>query len=282
MSRDNAGARLLARFELEGELGSGAEGAVYRARERASGRVVAIKTVPLHGRESGTAGERRRNPYVDSLSRLAHENIAAIHEIVITPVLAYVVMELVNAPDLRSHAECGKLLPLAETLSVVARVADALACAHENGVVHGDLKPANILYDAKSDSVKLTDFQVAETASGHRMPPGTIAYMSPERLCGRLGDAASDQFSLAVTLYTLACGRLPFCRHALPQLVFGIVHEPHTDIRAHDRALPPALSAVLDRALQKRPERRYGNAGELALALRAVAAREDASRMAAA
>jgi serine/threonine protein kinase len=96
------------------------------------------------------------------------------------------------------------------------------------------------------------------------------------------GEPASDQFSLAVTLYVLACGKLPFGGHALPQLVFDMVHRPHTDIRVHDPALPPALVVVLDRALQKRPEKRYRSAGELGRALRAVAARDRAPRTAAA
>ena len=175
--------------------------------------------------------------------------------------------------DLRRHTEPGALLPLAVALSIAARVADALAHLHDQGFVHGDVKPANILYDPATDAVKLTDFGFVRASPSHAAQfttAGTTPYMSPEQVRGVPIGPASDQFSLGVTLYRLACGRLPFSTSSLPQLLFGIANEKPDHICHQDRFLPLSLAELLDRALAKRPEARYGSARELAIAIRAA------------
>ncbi len=203
----------------------------------------------------------------------AHENIVTVYEAGTIQEGAYVVMDWVDGGNLRRHAERGNLLPLTVTLSVMARVADALAHVHDCHVVHGDVKPGNILHDPARNAVKLTDFTypaLCESRGTRRAIPGTKAYMSPEQICAMTVAPPSDQFSLGVTLYQLACGYLPFDTSSLPRLAFSIVNEKHRDIRTHDPALPSPLAAVLDRALDKRPAARYESARELAAAIRGV------------
>ena len=269
MHRWRGPASLWKRYELEGELGRGASGTVYRARDRATGRIVAIK---VQGRAEEDRGAHRRSTRcVDLMPHPPHENIVTTYELGTRREGAYVVMEWVRGGDLRQHAERGKLLPLTVTLAVMARVADALAHVHAHRVLHGDVKPANILYDPASAAVKLTDFPYPELCTPTRVPlAGTTAYMSPEHICGMTAGPPSDQFSVGVTLYQLACGYLPFATSSLPRLAFSMVNEKHRDIRTRDPALPSTLAAVLDRALEKRPEARYDNARELAAAIRAV------------
>ena len=259
------------RYELKDELGRGAGGTVYRARDRATDHIVAIKVTPRAGEDRGA--RVRCIHRADPMPHPAHEDIVTTYEAGTIQEGAYIVMEWVGGGNLRRHAERGHLLPLTVILSVIARVADALAHVHDYHVVHGDVKPANILHDPARDAVKLTDFAypVLCDSRGTRLAiRGTRAYMSPEQICAMTLAAPSDQFSLGVTLYQLACGYLPFDTSSLPRLAFSIVHEKHRDIRTHDPALPSALAAVLDRALDKRPAARYESARELAAAIRAV------------
>jgi serine/threonine-protein kinase len=139
-------------------------------------------------------------------------------------------------------------------LSIGARIADALHYSHRRGVVHGDIKPANIIFDATTGRVALTDFPSDSRAI---CTIGTQAYMAPECLRGEIASPASDQFSLAVTLYQLLCGRHPFAGRSSPEIVRRMTAEPHTDIRVYTPSLPPTLVKLFDTALAKQPHRRY-------------------------
>lgn len=260
---------MLARYHFENELGTGACGAVFRGREQGTGRVVAVKLLADSSADNGDAAcahacdERSRAPAV---AHLAHPNISACYEVGWHGCLRYAVMELVEGTDLRLHTAAPNLLPLAQVLFVVASVADALDHAHACGVIHGDVKPANILFDAVSNSVKLADFPVQGTGGG--ASPGTPAYLSPERLCGDAPSAASDQFALGVTLYRLACGHPPFGGRSWPEVAHRVGHAPHADVRKHAGTLPAALARVIDRSLAKHPGDRFPSAGALSRALR--------------
>jgi serine/threonine-protein kinase len=161
-------------------------------------------------------------------------------------------------------------------LSVVARVAEALAYAHRQNVVHRDIKPANIMYDAQVDSVKVTDFGIARITDSSKtktgMVLGTPSYMSPEQLAGKKIDGQSDLFSLGVTLYQLACGRLPFQGDSMTQLMFKIANEPPADILGIDPTLPECLAALINKALAKDMAARFKSGEEMAQALRQCAA----------
>jgi serine/threonine-protein kinase len=152
-------------------------------------------------------------------------------------------------------------------------VAEALSYAHENNVVHRDIKPANIMYEPESDQVKVTDFGIARITDSSKtktgMVLGTPSFMSPEQLAGAKIDGRSDLFSLGVTLYQLASGKLPFEGDSMAQLMFKIANEPHADVRTVNPQLPPALSFVIDKALKKNIAERFQTGAEMAKAVRA-------------
>ena len=190
-------------------------------------------------------------------------------------------MERLRGEDLTRYLGERERLPLAQLLSVVARVAEALAYAHGRGVVHGDVKPANIVWEPATDSVKITDFGMAHVgdvlSASTGMMLGTPSYMSPEQLTGDTIDGRSDLFSLGVSLYHLACGRLPFEGESMGELRFRIVSEPHPDIRLRDPGAPACLGAIVDTALAKKPAHRYQDGLRMAEALRLCLANSFAS-----
>lgn len=270
---------VLGRYEVKRELGKGAMGVVYLGRDLETGREVAIKTMSLSlGLEPDELEEVKARFFreAESAGRLNHQNIVRMHDAGEEGGLACLVMELLKGGDLVSHAAPDALLPLPRVLDIAARVADALGYAHTLHIVHRDIKPANIMYDPATDTVKVTDFGVARITDSSRtktgMVLGTPSYMSPEQLCGKKIEGASDLFSLGVTLYQLVCGRLPFEGDSLTQLMSSIVSEPHIDIASVRAAVPPCVVEIINRALAKKPEDRYASGNEMARALRQCAA----------
>ena len=175
--------------------------------------------------------------------------------------LAYIAMEFLKGRDLVPYTKPGHLLPLPQVASIVARVAEALAYAHGNNVVHRDVKPTNVMYEPESDQVKVTDFGIARITDSSKtktgMVLGTPSYMSPEQLSGNKIDGRSDLFLLGVTLYQLSCGELPFVGDSMAQLMFKIANETPPDIRRINPDVPDALAAVVERALNKDMAQRY-------------------------
>lgn len=250
------------RYELGEELGRGGWGIVYSARDVVCDRAVAIKI----------AYSDRADAHEELLesAALAHEHIVSVHERGQHGSRAYIVMEKIDGCDLARHAAAPALLPLPIVLSILARVADALVYAHAHGVVHGDVKPSNVLYSARSGTVKLADFAGALTTARLFATHRSVAYTSPEQICGTAVTAASDQFSFGVTLYQLATGALPFDTQSLPQLLHSIAHARHIDVRERAPRVPARVAAFLDRALAKNPQQRFRNSRELLREIRAL------------
>lgn len=211
----------------------------------------------------------------ETAGRLNHPHIVTIFDAGEEHDLAYIAMEFLKGRDLVPQTKPGHLLPLPRVMDIVARVAEALAYAHGNNVVHRDVKPANIMYEAESDQVKVTDFGIARITDSSRtktgMVLGTPSYMSPEQLAGKKIDGRSDLFSLGVMLFQLVCGKLPFEGDSMAQLMFRIANEPHPDIRDLRPDVPDCLSAIIDRALAKDVEARYQSGNDMAADLRACA-----------
>ena len=190
--------------------------------------------------------------------------------------LAYIAMEFLKGKDLAPHTKPDNLLSLSKVMSIIARVADALDYAHKQNVVHRDIKPANIMYDLQTDTPKLTDFGIARITDSSKTKTGMVlgspSFMSPEQLAGKKIDGASDLFSLGVSLYQLACGKLPFEGDSMAQLMYRIANEPHTDILSIRPDLPQCLVAIINRSLAKQIVDRYSNGAEMADALRRCSA----------
>ena len=168
----------------------------------------------------------------------------------------------------------GELLPVDKVLSIVIRVAEALAYAHRQNVVHRDIKPANIMYERETDTVKVTDFGIARITDSSKTKTGLVlgtpSFMSPEQLAGKKVDGRSDLYSLGVMLFQMLAGVLPFRGESMAELMYKIASEEAVDIRIIRKELPVSLSNVVALSLSKRPETRYQNGDQFAADLREV------------
>ena len=270
-----AGKMTLGRYHVEKELGKGAMGVVYLGKDPKIGRVVAIKTMALAQEFAADELEEIKERFfreAESAGRLAHQNIVTIYDAGEERDLAYIAMEMLKGGDLVPFTKPDALLPMEKAISIAARTADALGYAHKLGVVHRDIKPANIMYHLESDTVKVTDFGIARLTDSSKtktgMVLGTPSYMSPEQLAGSKIDGRSDLFSLAVSLYQLLCGKLPFEGGSMGQLMYKISSEPPADILMLNPNVSHAIVSFLDRALEKDPDHRYQTGDEFAAALR--------------
>jgi predicted Ser/Thr protein kinase len=268
---------MLGRYQVEKELGKGAMGVVYLGKDPKIGRVVAIKTMALAQEfEADELVEVKERFFreAETAGRLSHPNIVTIYDAGEEHDLCYIAMELLKGKDLVPYVKPGTLLPTDKVVSIVARVADALGYAHKQHIVHRDIKPANVMYEPESDQVKVADFGIARITDSSKtktgMVLGTPSYMSPEQLSGKKVDGRSDLFSLAVTLYQLLCGKLPFEGDSMAQLMFRIANETPADIRTINPAVPDAVVQFLERAMAKDADQRFQTGEEFAAALRAA------------
>ncbi len=268
---------MLGRYQVEKELGKGAMGVVYQGRDPKIGRVVAIKTLALSQEFEGDDLVDARERFfreAETAGRLQHQNIVTIFDAGEEHDLAYIAMEFLKGRDLLDHCREGQLLPVTQVLSIGARVAEALAYAHHQHVVHRDIKPANIMYEASSDTVKVTDFGIARITDSSRTKTGLVlgtpSFMSPEQIAGRKVDGRSDLYSLGVMLFQMLTGVLPFRGDSMAELMYKIANEPAPDIRIVRPDLPDGLTRIVAHALEKNPDQRYLDGAQLAADLRAV------------
>lgn len=263
-----------AHYELKHELGKGAMGVVYQGRDLRSGRLVAIKTLALQQEFEGAALVDARERFfkeAEAAGRLQHPNIVAIDGCGEEQGLAYIAMEFVAGTDLTAFTQAAYLLPVAQVLSIGARVAAALDYAHAHRVVHRDVKPANIMWDPATDTVKVMDFGVARITDASKTRTGIVlgtpSFMSPEQLSGAKVDGRTDLYALGVTLFQLLTGALPLRADSMPELMHKIVHVQAPDVRTVRPEVPEAVAMLVAKALSKQPGDRYQTGEQLAQAL---------------
>ena len=266
---------MLGRYQIQKELGKGAMGVVYLGKDPKIGREVAIKTMALATEFEGDELQEAKDRFfreAESAGKLDHPGIVKIYDAGEEHDLAFIAMEFLKGKDLAPFTKNPNLLPFEKVLSIVERVAVALDHAHKLNIVHRDIKPANIMYDADTDTPKITDFGIARVTDSSKtktgMVLGTPSYMSPEQLAGKKIDGRSDLFSLGVMLYQMCCGRLPFEGESMTQLMFAIANEPHPNIMEYNPALPGYMTDLLDMALAKKFEERFQTGAEFAAAIR--------------
>jgi hypothetical protein len=264
------------RYLIAGELGRGAMGAVHLAKDPLIERDVAIKTLlpdlDLPTEIMGDVRERFLRE-ARSAGRLNHPNIVTIFDVGEQDGVAYIAMEVLEGRSLQQMLREGRL-PLTSIVSIAAQVADALDHAQRFGIVHRDVKPANIMVSADGRA-KLTDFGVAHVPSSNMTQTGAALgspkYMSPEQVTGQAIDPRSDIFSLGAVLYEMLTRRTPF-ENAADTNVWALLHriagERHRPVTEVDRELPAVFDRILDKALAKKPAERYQRAGDLANDLR--------------
>lgn len=270
---------MLGRYQVEKELGKGAMGVVYLGKDPKIGRVVAIKTMALsqefEGEELADARERFFRE-AETAGRLQHQNIVTIFDAGEEHDLAYIAMEFLKGKDLVDFCKDGHLLPMPRVLSIVARVAEALAYAHRQNVVHRDIKPANIMYEPGTDTVKVTDFGIARITDSSKTKTGLVlgtpSFMSPEQIAGKKVDGRSDLYSLGVMLFQMLTGVLPFRGDSMAELMYKIANEEAPDARIVRKDIPERLAQLVAMSLAKRPDARYQDGDRFAADLREVAA----------
>lgn len=266
----------IGRYEIIEELGRGAMGTVYKAQDPRIGRTVAIKTISAVG--NGPEMEQYRARFLveaKSAGRLSHPGIVTVHDVTEDeaghPCL---VLEFVKGETI-DRMVADQPLGLDQALDIVGQVARALAFAHAQGVVHRDVKPANIMVTA-SGQAKLSDFGIAKiegttmTIAGQIL--GTPAFMSPEQCSGNPVDHRSDIFSLGTVLYTLVTGSKPFPGDTFTAVAYKLAHTEQVPVRQINPMLPAALEGIIARCLAKDPAARYVSATLLADDLAAVRA----------
>src|ERR1700736_3444728 len=271
--------QVLGHCRIVAKIGEGGMGVVYRAYDEGLHRDVALKVVKKDARLDGPSSQRLPHEARAS-SSLAHPNICTIHEVGESDGELYIVMELVEGKSLRDMST-GAGLPPESVLRYGVQIASALARAHDRGIVHRDLKTANIVI-AADGLVKVLDFGLAkQVGSGifdattrsfasiqdASSMSGTLPYMAPEILRGEAADYRSDLWALGVVLYEAASGRLPFEGRTGFEISSAIMREIPKPLGP---PVPPGLWAIIQRCLAKEPMQRYQRAGEVQAALEAV------------
>lgn len=262
----------IGKYEIVETLGKGAMGVVYKGYDRRLDRGVAIKTMFGHLTEDRDAYERFLKE-AQALARLHHPNIVAIHDMDEESGSPYIVMELLEGQDLKLVMSVSGRLPHEQVVDIVAQAAAGLECAHRHGIVHRDVKPAN-LFVTTDGTVKLVDFGVARLLQGLAqtrtgVAVGTATYMSPEQARGERVEAPSDQFSLGVIAYELLRGDVPFKAETLTGVLMKIITDPPPPLTPSQDRCSAEMAATVMRALDKFPERRFASVTAFADAFRA-------------
>ncbi len=272
------------RYEIIGELGRGAMGMVYKAKDPKINRLVAIKTIRFSDEfdeERVLEVKQRFFREAELAGKLSHPSIISIYDVGEDYDLTYMAMELLEGEDLENFCQKDTLLPLRRVIDIIAETANALDYAHTQGIVHRDIKPANIML-LKNGRIKVTDFGIAKAVSTSQTRSGVIlgtpSYMSPEQVSGEQIDGRSDIFSLGVVLFQLTTGQLPFKGKTLTELFYSITQKKHPSPRALNPKVTKPLEQIIDKALAKDPNRRFQRAADFAKYLRIVAQKMDELR----
>lgn len=265
----------LGRYEVLSELGQGAMGVVYKAKDPLIDRIVAIKTINLGmALEEKEEYEGRFYQEAKAAGRLNHPNIVTIYDVGKSADIAYIAMEFLQGRELRDVLrENDGLLPVDQVLDMVAQVASGLAYAHEHGIVHRDIKPSNIML-IRDGHIKITDFGIARMASSAvrtqtGMVLGSPKYMSPEQVLGKVIDQRSDIFSLGVMLYEMLTGEAPFVGDNVNSIMFQTLNLVPAAPGTLNSNVPDMLNFIVAKALAKERDDRYQNAKDFAADLRA-------------
>src|SRR5215813_453281 len=258
------------RYEIIGELGRGAMGVVYKAKDPTIGRTVALKTMRLdtHGLDSGELLRRFQNE-ARAAGLLNHPNIVTIYDAGEQDGMFYIAMEFIEGVTLHKILMERKTLRPMEIVDLARQVCAGLDHAHAHGVIHRDIKPANIMVEPDG-TAKIMDFGIAKSGGGLTSTGqvlGTPNYMAPEQVRGHQLDGRSDLFSFGVMMYEMVTGEKPFQGNNVTTIIYKIIHEDPVPPRELDVSVHPGLSSIVMKTLAKRADDRYQTGAELVRAL---------------
>jgi len=266
----------LGRYQLLGEIGRGQMGVVYRAFDPKIDRQVAIKTIQMEGMGSAMDSATMRRRFVleaQTAGRLSHANIATVFDVGEEGDTTFIAMEYVEGRTLESYLETNTTPRFDETLEILSQVAAGLDAAHAQGVIHRDVKPANILISADGQ-VKITDFGIARFSATEltqtRTALGTPSYMSPEQLGGEELDGRTDLYALGVIAFRMLTGEKPYEAEEVATLIVKIMQGKTSDPIHLNPLLPQASRKVLQRAIARDRAKRFATGAEMVAALRKV------------
>jgi serine/threonine-protein kinase len=254
------------RYEIVGEVGRGAMGVVYKALDPNIGRTVALKTmrVDVHGADEEEILRRFKHE-AKLAGTMSHPSIVTVHDAGEDSGVFFMAMEYLEGVTLHRVLKDKHVLPLPRVIEIAQHIATGLDYAHSHGVIHRDVKPANIMC-ATNGAIKIMDFGIAKSGAGMTSAGqvlGTPTYMSPEQVRGRQLDGRSDLFSFGVILYEMVTGEKPFSGQNVTTIIYKIMNEAPIPPRDLDTGVHPAVSAVILKALAKDPNERYQSGAEL-------------------
>ena len=270
----------LGRYEIEREIGRGAMGVVYLGKDPKIARTVAIKTLSYQAFEDNELRDLKSRFFreAEAAGRLSHPAIVTVYDVGEEADLAFIAMDYAKGRPLSEFGKPGRLLPLAKVLDIVARVADALDYAHRQKIIHRDIKPGNIIFNPDNGEIEITDFGIAKISDDSRTRTGSVMgsplYMSPEQLKGQKVTGATDTYSLGITLYKLVCGETPYQGDTLANLTYQILNKRPRSVREFNPELPNGVVRLINKAIQREPDKRFLSAATMAEALRRQASRE--------
>ena len=264
----------MGRYEIERVIGTGGMGVVLKAHDSELNRPVAIKVLAPHLSPSGPARQRFAREG-RAAAAIVHEHVVAIHNVESEAEVPFLVMQLVPGRSLQTRVDEDGPLGLQELLRIAVQTADGLAAAHAHGVIHRDVKPSNILLENDVERVLLTDFGLARVADDATMTrsgvvAGTPHYMSPEQAAGAEIDPRSDLFSFGAVLYFMATGHPPFRAERTMAVLNRIANDRQRPAWQVNPEIPIELSDLIDRLLEKKPQRRFASAEDVQAALERI------------
>ncbi|HXJ10434.1 MAG TPA: serine/threonine-protein kinase, partial [Burkholderiales bacterium] len=261
------------KYEIQTNLGKGATGTVYLAKDPFTGRQVALKTIEPEVFRDPEFGAVYRQQFQNEASlagKIRHPHIVAVYDAMVGEDSGYIAMEVVSGGDLSQYAKANALLPPADVLQIGFKCCGALDYAYrDQGIVHRDIKPANIMV-TKDGDVKIADFGSAflrRSKGTQTTAMGSPFYMAPEQIEGKELTFHSDMYSLGVVLYELLTGKRPFSANSIEALVQQILFEEPTPPSRLRPGLRPEIDQVVLRAMRKRPDQRYGTWAQFSVEL---------------
>ena len=258
------GTYLQERYEILEQVGSGGMSVVYKARCHKLNRPVAIKVLKEEfSNDSTFVGKFKME--AQAAARLSHPNIVNVYDVIDEGKLHYIVMELIEGVTLKTYITRKGRLEIKESIGIAIQVASGIAAAHEQHIIHRDIKPQNMIV-SRDGKVKVADFGIARGVSTQTMNSaamGSVHYISPEQARGGYSDERSDIYSLGITMYEMVTGRLPYEGENTVAIALSHLEEPMVPPSAYNKDIPVSLEKIILKCTAKKPENRYGNANEL-------------------